>query len=181
MRIKPVEYDSAAPEARAAHDEHERCHARMTNMKRTLLHSLPAFQALMEWYPLRDTVRTFLGDRATTLFAHAISVETDCLICSTFFRRILSESGDDPDNLELDVRDTLVIEFGRQLAGEPKGVSDDLYGRLTSHFSASQIVALTTFGCIMLATNFFNDALRIELDGYLEPYRRRAASGVRSA
>ena len=26
-------------------------------MKRTLLHSLPAFDALMDWYPLRDTVQ----------------------------------------------------------------------------------------------------------------------------
>ena len=41
----------------------------------------------MTWYPLRDTVQPFLGERLTTLFAHAISSETDCLICSTFFRR----------------------------------------------------------------------------------------------
>jgi len=27
----------------------------------------------------------------------------------------------------------------------------------------------------MLATNVFNDALRVDLDGYLEPYRRRGS------
>ncbi len=48
----------------------------------------------MEWYPLRDEVAGFLGDRATTLFAHAISTQSDCLICSTFFRRILIDVGD---------------------------------------------------------------------------------------
>ena len=83
-------------------------------MKRTLLHSLPAFHALMEWYPLRDTVQPFLGERLTTLFAHAISAETDCLICSTFFRRILIEAGEDPDELELDEREEAVVEFGRR-------------------------------------------------------------------
>jgi hypothetical protein len=88
-RIAPLDTEAAAPDARAAAEAHVRTHARMTNMKRTLLHSLPAFKALMEWYPLRDTVQPFLGERLTTLYAHAISAETDCLICSTFFRRML--------------------------------------------------------------------------------------------
>lgn len=172
-RIKPVDYDAATPAARAAHEEHERDHGRMTNMKRTLLHSLPSFHALMEWYTLRDTVRPFLGDRGATIFSHAISAETDCLICSTFFRRILIDAGEDPDDLVLNGRERLLVDFGRQLAKNPKAVDDALYGRLTEEFSADQIVALTAFGAIMLATNIFNDALRVDLDGYLEPYRRQ--------
>src|SRR5438093_2476157 len=115
-RVPPLTYDSASPQARQAHDDHVAQHARITNMKRTLLHSLPAFHALMEWYPLRDAVRPFLGDRLTTLFAHSISAETDCLICSTFFRRILIESGENPDQLTLDERDQVVVAYGRQLA-----------------------------------------------------------------
>lgn len=179
-RIDPITYESASPAEREAHETHEREHGRMTNMKRTLLHSLPAFHALMEWYPLRDTVRPFLGDRATTLFSHAISAETDCLICSTFFRRILIDAGEDPDHLTLDERESLLVAFGRQLATDPKGISDEMYERLTRHFSAPQMVALTAFGCIMLATNSFNDVLRVDLDGYLEPYRadtNRVGSG----
>ena len=171
-RIEPVQYDSAPPDARAAYEDHERHHGRMTNMKRTLLHSLPAFHALMEWYTLRDTVQPFLGERGATVFSHAISAETDCLICSTCFRRILIDAGEDPDDLRLDERERLLVDFGRQLAKNPKGVDDTLYERLTSHFTAPQIVALTAFGAIMLATNIFNDALRVDLDGYLEPYRR---------
>ena len=100
-RVPPATYDDLPPDAKAAHDAHSRV-ARMTNMKRTLLHSVPAFDALMTWYPLRDTVRPFLGERLTTLFAHAVSSETDCLICSTFFRRMLAQSGEDPDRLVLD-------------------------------------------------------------------------------
>jgi len=173
-RINPISYESASPAAREAHETHERDHGRMTNMKRTLLHSLPAFHALMEWYTLRDTVRPFLGDRATTLFSHAISAETDCLICSTFFRRILIDAGEDPDQLTLDERDSLLVAFGRQLAQDPKGVSDEMYARLTKYFSAAEMVSLTAFGCIMLATNVFNDVLRVDLDGYLEPYRAGA-------
>lgn len=172
-RIKPMDHETASPDARAAYEDHERHHGRMTNMKRTLLHSLPSFHALMEWYTLRDTVRPFLGDRGATIFSHAISAETDCLICSTFFRRILIDAGEDPEDLALDDRERLLVDFGRQLAQNPKGVDDGLYERLTKFFAPDQIVALTAFGAIMLATNIFNDALRVDLDGYLEPYRRR--------
>lgn len=179
-RIPPLDYADASPDARAAHDHHEREVGRITNMKRTLLHSVPAFHALMEWYPLRDAVRPFLGERLTHLFAHAVSTETDCLICSTFFRRLLIESGEDPDALVLDDRDRVVVAFGRQLGKDPHGVSEAMYAGLARLFTPEQIVALTAFGAIMLATNVFNNALRVDLDGYLEPYRAAApATGDR--
>lgn len=171
-RIEPIRYEDAPAETRTAHDEHLRAHGRITNMKRTLLNSVPAFHALMEWYPLRDTVRPFLGDRLTQIFSHAISAETDCLICSTFFRRTLIEGGEDPDHLSLDEREQVVVAYARQLATDAHGVSDGLYAGLARYFSPEQIVALTTFGAVMLATNVFNNALRVDLDGYLEPFRK---------
>ena len=180
-RIRPVEYAEASPAVRAAHDQVVREHGRITNMKRTLLHSLPAFQALMEWYPMRDTVQPFLGERLTTLFAHAISSETDCLVCSTFFRRILRESGEDPDRFVLDEREKVVVEFGRQLAKPFSRVSDDLYAQLAAAFSDEQVVALTAFGAMMVASNVFNSALNVDLDGYLEPYRKASAAPAAGA
>lgn len=176
-RIAPLDPDAAPPDARAAADAHVRNHARMTNMKRTLLQSLPAFKALMEWYSLRDTVQPFLGERLTTLFAHAISAETDCLICSTFFRRMLIQTGENPERLRLDERETAVLEFGRALAVSPFKVRDEVYQPLTGYFSPAQIVALTAFGAMMVATNVVNNALDIELDDYLQPYRK----GVRES
>ncbi len=176
-RIEPVRYEDAPAETRAAHDDHQRI-GRITNMKRTLLHSLPAFHALMEWYPLRDAVRPFLGDRLTTLFAHAISAETDCLICSTFFRRILIDSGENPDQLTLDERDQGRGRL-RPLSSRPIPMRSPyaMYAKLyTRYFTPEQIVLLTTFGAIMYATNLFNNALRVDLDGYLEPYRRSDAT-----
>jgi alkylhydroperoxidase family enzyme len=176
-RIVPLETEAAPPDARAAAEAHVRTHARMTNMKRTLLHSLPSFNALMEWYPLRDTVQPFLGERLTTLFAHAISAETDCLICSTFFRRMLIQTGENPERLKLDERETAVMEFGRSLALSPFKVPDEVYRRLEKHFDPAQIVTLTAFGALMVATNVFNNALEVELDEYLQPYRK----GVRES
>src|SRR4051812_43054920 len=177
-RIPPLENDAAPPEARAAVDAHVRNHARMTNMKRTLLHSVPAFHALMEWYPLRDTVQPFLGERLTTLFAHAISSESDCLICSTFFRRMLIQTGDNPDRLKLDAREAAVIQFGRALAVSPFKVSEEAYRGLAIHFQPAEIVALTAFGAMMVATNVVNNALDVDLDEYLQPYRKGVREGA---
>ena len=170
MRVQPVVYERAAPDVRAEFDYQNEHHGRITNMKRTLLHSLPAYRALMEWYPLRDRVQPFLGERLTVLFAHAISAETDCLICSTFFRRLLSEAGENPDQLILNEEEQAVVDFGRQLVTNPNRVSDDLYTPLATRYTPAQVVDLTVFGALMIATNVFNNALRVDLDDYLEPF-----------
>jgi alkylhydroperoxidase family enzyme len=176
-RIRPLNLDEADPAARAELEHHAAAFGRVTNMKRTLAHSPVALHALMQWYPLRDAVVAFLGERLTLLFAHAVSTQTDCLICSTFFRRLLIEAGEKPDALNLDERERVVVEFGRQLARDANGVGEELYGRLAPYFSAAQIVTLTTFGALMIATNVFNNALRVDLDEYLGPYRKGAAVG----
>lgn len=171
VRVVPIDYASASPVVRAAHDAHIANVATMTNMKRTLLRSLPAFKALMMWYDLRDTVRPFLGERLTVLFAHAISTATDCLICSTFFRRILIESGQNPDQLTLDPREQAVVAYGQALSQSPFVVSDATFSTLRTWFNEPEIVALTAFGALMVATNVVNNALEVPLDGYLEPFR----------
>lgn len=171
-RVPPIEREQAPAESRPIVDQQLAAHGRMTNMKKTLAHSPPALKALMEWYPLKDEVEPFLGPRRTILFAHAVSSATDCLICSTFFRRILIDAGEDVEHLALDPLDELVVEYGRQLAKDAHQVDHDLFHRLRTRFDHRQIVALTAFGALMLATNIFNNALRIELDEYLAPYRR---------
>jgi len=175
-RISPLPDDDAGAESRAALDAIQAAHGRVTNMKRTLARSPVALHALMTWYDLRAEVVPFLGERLTNLFAHAISAATDCLICSTFFRRILIDAGEDADNLRLDGREQAVVDYGRQLAADPNGVSDELFASLAREFSPEQIVALTAFGGLMVATNLFNNALRVDLDEYLHAYRKEARS-----
>jgi alkylhydroperoxidase family enzyme len=171
-RIPPLDEAEAGPAGRAALDGIVAAHGRTTNMKRTLARSPVALDALMTWYNLRDAVVPFLGERATTLFAHAISAGTDCLVCSTFFRRILIESGEDPDSLRLDDWERTLVDYGRQLGVDPHGVSDDHFSRLAARLEPDQIVTLTAFGGLMVATNLFNNALRVDLDDYLQSYRK---------
>jgi alkylhydroperoxidase family enzyme len=173
-RIAPLEDSDAGPEARAALNQIRTAHGRVTNMKRTLARAPVALSALMTWYDLRAEVVPFLSERVTTLFAHAISAGTDCLICSTFFRRILLESGEDPESLELDLWEQTIVAFGRQLAVDPHKVTDELFARLADRLRPEEIVALTAFGGLMVATNLFNNAIRVDLDEYLMPYRAGA-------
>ena len=169
--IEPLD-DATAPDAsRATADAHAATGGRMTNMKWTLAHDPVALDALLQWYPLHDRVVPILGERRTSLFCHAISVQRDCLICSTFFRRLLIDEGEDPDAPALDDLDALIVDFGRTLANDPHAVESELRERLDARFSAEEIVLLTAFGAIMVATNVVNDALGVPLDSYLEPYR----------
>jgi alkylhydroperoxidase family enzyme len=172
-RISPLEFESADALAKKEFEDQIKKNGRITNMKRTLLHSLPSFHALMEWYPLRDELLKFIGEREFDLFAHAISTENNCLVCSTFFRKILIDSGDDPDAPRLSDRERVLIDFGRRCVTSPNGVDDELYGRLKSFFSDAQVVALTAFAGLMIATNLVNTALRVDLDDYLIGYAKK--------
>jgi len=173
-RIPPLNTEDAKPKSRDLLAEQVANHGRATNMKRTLAHSPPALSALMRWYDLHAEVVAFLGKRATTLFAFAISSQTDCLICSTFFRRWLIEGGENPDALVLDGRERALIEYGRQLARAANAIPDAVFDAATRGLTAEQTVALTAFGALMVATNLFNNALKVDLDEYLFPFRREA-------
>jgi alkylhydroperoxidase family enzyme len=171
-RVEPLELESVLPPARQELQRQIAEHGRATNMKRTLAHSPTALHVYMHWYDLFEETIVFLGKRRAILFAHAISTRTDCLICSTFFRRWLAEAGDDPDDLTLDERDQSVIEYGWQLTRDPNAVSDELIGRLRDFVTPEQLVTLTAFGGLMIATNVFNNALRVDLDEYLFRFRK---------
>lgn len=173
-RIAPADRASAPEASLAQADAHEAAGARMTNMKWTAARSPETLAMLLTWYPLFDRVAGFLGERRTQLLAHAISDQNECLVCSTFFRRILIDAGEDPAALELDADDELMITLGRRLATDPHGVDDALYAELARRFGERQIVELIGFGAIMVATNVFNDALGVPLDDYLQPYRKAA-------
>lgn len=171
MRIPMVEYDTASDEVKALWDEHEKTHL-ITNMKKTLLRDPESFKLLMEWYPLFDRISEFTGEFGANVFSYAISSENDCLVCSTYFRRILIDAGKDPDNLELSDKEWVLVDYGRACVKQPVNVSDELFARLKKEFTDEQIVALTTFAGQMIATNLVNHALRVDLDSRLSNYKK---------
>jgi alkylhydroperoxidase family enzyme len=47
-----------------------------------------------------------------------------------------------------------------------------VFAAATRDLKAEQIVALTAFGGLMIATNAFNNALKVDLDECLFPFRK---------
>lgn len=174
MTFLPItSYDTLSAEGKAASDRQVAKHGgRITNMKATLLSNVPSFNAYMEWYTLRDALVPFIGERAVSLFSYAISDENECLVCSVFFRRILIDSGEDPDNPQVTEAEQLLIDWGRLIASTPAGIPDEFYERLEGAFNPQLRVLLLAFAGQMVATNLFNTAGRIPLDEVLYDYRK---------
>jgi alkylhydroperoxidase family enzyme len=167
-----TEYETAGAEVRREYDDQIAKNGRVTNMKRTLLHNVTAFHSYMEWYTLKDQIEPFVGSRGVSLFSYAISTENECLVCSTFFRKILIDSGEDPDNPALSETEKLLMEFGHAIGRAPNHIDEALYARVKEHFNTEQIVLLIAFAGIMAATNLFNNVAKIPLDEILYSYQQ---------
>ncbi|GHT77655.1 hypothetical protein FACS1894130_02700 [Spirochaetia bacterium] len=168
-----TEYEGAAADVKREYEDQIAKNGRVTNMKRTLLHSVPAFHAYMEWYTLKDLVVPFIGDRALSLYSYAISTANECLVCSAFFRKILIESGDDPDNPTLSETEKLLMDFGHAIGRDPHNIPEGLYEKLKAKYTTEQLVLLISFAGIMAATNLFNTVAKIPLDEILYKYVKK--------
>ncbi len=165
--------DEFSPEAQAAADRQLTLHGgRITNMKRTLLGHVPSFDAYMTWYTLRDELEPYIGERAVSLFSYAISDANDCLVCSVFFRRILIESGDDPDNPTVTEAEQLLLEWGRQIAVDPAGITPEFRARIEEAFNPKLRLILVAFAGQMVATNLINTVGQVPLDEVLYEFRK---------
>jgi hypothetical protein len=168
-RIQPVSEISTV--LQTAFQRHVReYNASITNMKRTLAHSLPVFEIYMQWYPLYEKVKQIAGNRSAYLFAWSISNAADCPLCSTFFRRIMIDAGEKPEQLDLNEYETTLITFGSAI-GKHKGyIADYVYNNLAKHHNSEEMVVLIAFAGQMIATNIFNNVIETEIDTYLAPY-----------
>jgi len=170
--IPMTEYETAGDDVRARYDDQIARHGRITNMKRTLLQNVKAFDVFMEWYPLADLCKEFIGGRALSLYAYAISEGNRCLVCGTFFRKILIDAGDDPDNPVLSEEENLLMELGFSIAEDPHSIDPDIYEQLKERYNDEQRTLLFAFAGMMAATNLFNTVAKVPLDEVLYEYRK---------
>lgn len=170
--IPMTEYDSADEAVRREYDDQIAKHGRITNMKRTLLHDVQSFKTYMDWYTLYDELRPTFGDRALQIFSYAISTGNDCLICGLFFRKILVDAGEDPENLQLNETEQLLLDFGVQITKHPHSIDPAIYEKLRAKYTDAVLVQLIAFAGIMYATNLFNTVAKVPLDEVLYSYRK---------
>ncbi|WP_409310610.1 hypothetical protein [Pectobacterium sp. B1J-3] len=170
--VTHLKYEELTPGQKSAYYSKIARDGRVTNMQATLLRSVPAFNAYIEWYNLRDILIPIFGERAIWIFCHSISEGTDCLICSTFFRRILIDAGISPADYQPNELDALLISLGNTFINQGHGIDPDVWQALQARYDDETLVALVAFGGLMVANNLFNNLLNVELDDYLEGYRR---------
>ncbi|MBR1584928.1 MAG: hypothetical protein IJ662_05250 [Clostridia bacterium] len=163
-RISKINLETASPEVKRAIDAHIAQGYRVTNEKLTLLHNVPCFEALeVQSYAVDRELARLVGQRAADFFEYAISLENDCLVCSTYFGKLLRKYGiTDFDAFSFTQEEELLIAYGRAIAKNPKQVPEDLFQQLLARFGEETLVVLTTMGVFMIANNYFNDILQVE-------------------
>lgn len=163
-RISTIDPVNSSPEVKAAITDHLQRGYRLTNEKLTLLHNVTAFDALeVQSYAVDRELQRLVGKRAADLFEYAISVQNDCIVCTTYFRKLLMGMGIyDPEQFDFTKKEKMMIEYGRAVAKNPKQIPDEVFKQLRAVFDEETIVVMTTMAVFMIANNVFNDALQVE-------------------
>lgn len=170
-RINPVKENETPPSVKQAFEKHvTEYNARITNMKATLGHSLRAFEIYMQWYVLYDEIEKILGKRMAYLFAYSISFSSNCPLCSTFFRKIIIDAGERPENLELTPEEERILEFGSAIAASKGNISDLVFNDVAAMYTQQEMVVLIAFAGQMIATNVFSNVIQTDIDEYLSAY-----------
>lgn len=166
-RINRVERAALDEARREAFDQEIVRVGSVTNMKGTILHSLPAHQAYHGSYLIKAELIKLLGKRAFNIYAHAISSASDCLLCSTYFRRALAAENVAPADFQPSEEEQLLIDLGSKIGGRSMQLDEALWARLKQRYDDTAIVNLIGFGGTMVATNIFNSILEVDLDDSL--------------
>jgi hypothetical protein len=170
-RIKPVSESGVSPSLKQAFEKHVTHYgARITNMKATLGHSLLSFEVYMEWYALYDEIKKILGERLAYLYAYSISLASNCPLCSTFFRKIIIDAGESPEQLELNEQEKKVLDFGSSIARLQGNIDDEIYNSVATMYTQQEMVVLIAFAGQMIATNVFSNVIQTDIDEYLADY-----------
>ena len=172
-RIEPLSLEQAKPAAHKQLEEQIAAHGRATNMKRTLAHAPAALHAFMHWYDLHAEVVKFLGP-----LGHAVCpchLQPDRLpdllhLLPPLVDRSAGRPGQPASRRPRPSAGRVWPAAGR----DANAVRTNCTPAWPSISSPPQIVTLTAFGGLMIATNVFNNALRVDLDEYLFPFRKGA-------
>lgn len=170
-RIQPLPISETPEPVRQAYEDHMADYnARITNMKSTLGHSLVAFEVYMEWYRLYERMKAILGERMAYLFAFSISKGSNCPLCTTFFRKLIIDHGESPENLVLTDDEQLLLDFGAAISEHRGKIPDELFEKVKALYSTAELVDLIAFAGQMIATNIFSNTIDTDIDEYLFSY-----------
>jgi hypothetical protein len=154
--LAPLGDDELSPDAVEAAQRMLASHPGMlSNLDRTLLGSVPVFEAYTSWFDLRDELFPFIGERAVNLFCFAISDACAAPYPREFFRRELERNGDNPLDPQVTEAERLLIDWGRELGADVASVAPELTARLSETFQPTLRLLLSAFAGLMVAVCVF--------------------------
>ena len=162
--VEKTALNNASEEVLQAVKSHTDMGYRITNEKLTLLHNVTCFTALeVNSYAVDRELQKIVGERAAEFFEYAISIENECIVCSTYFRKKAVKFGvTDMNTFEFTDTEKLLIDYAKAITKDVKHIPDELYTRLKERFNDEEIVVITTMAVFMIANNYFNDIMKVE-------------------
>ena len=179
-RVSKIDPQNAPEAVKAVIRAHIAQGRKLTNEKLTLLHNVSAFNAVEAGsYNLDDDLQRLIGSLDGDLYEYAISVSNECVVCTTYFSKLLRQKyGLDPKTYHLTKRQEMLMQFAQKMGHDPKSITDDEFKALKEDFirnggkdgepvteeKADEImVVLVAMGAMMVANNYVNDALRVDV------------------
>ena len=163
--------ENAGLDALRAMEAHEAAGGKMSNMKRTMLHDVPLFEAMNHIMATADRqLRGRIPQRAMTLFFYTITTGNDCMVCGSVFRRLALELGvADADDVELTQEERELVAFAEALTRDANHIPDEIYEPLQRRYDEQTLVILVMNAVLTMASNYFNNITGVELDEELKP------------
>lgn len=172
-RIVPLKKEEAKEETKIIFEAMEKQFGMVPNLFATIAHYPKALRPIMEMYQAiakESTIEPKLQELANL----EVSRINRCHYCLTHHSQMAKLSGLTEEQTEtlkagkplkiFSDKENAVIEYARQVTLDAENVPEELFNRMKSHFSDSEIVNLTLIIGLMNVFNRFNGALGVELE-----------------
>jgi uncharacterized peroxidase-related enzyme len=173
VRIEPLRREQANSETRELFEMIEKQFGMIPNLFATIAHYPKALKPIIELYQA-IAKESSIEPRIQELANLEVSRINRCHYCLTHHTQMAKVSG--VSKLKIDSlkagdlrnnfsdKEKIVIEYAAAVTQDAESVSDELFSRLKSYFSDSEIVNLTLIIGLMNVFNRFNGALGVELE-----------------
>lgn len=172
-RIRPLKKEEMQGEAKGILEAMEKQFGMIPNLFATMARYPKALRPIMELYQAiakESTIEPLLQELANL----ETSRINKCHYCLTHHTQMAKMVGLKDEQLKawqegrikdaFSDKEQVVIEYSRQVTSDAENIPEELFKRLKSYFSESEIVNLTLIIGLMNVFNRFNGALAVELE-----------------
>lgn len=172
-RIQPLKIDQAEGQTKEVFEAMRKNFGMVPNLFATMALYPKALQPVLDLYQAISREST-IEPRLLELANIEVSRINRCNYCLAHHARMAKMHGVSEEQLTMlgigkiegvfSEKEGAVIEYARQVTKDAERVSDEVFKRLVSYFTESQIVNLTLVIGLMNFFNRFNGALGVELE-----------------